>query len=155
MLNQVQVTKQRTTFLTPVVPVAADLPIHEQPYTPALLLPLPSLSSALVCDLEFVHACQYGYDDYFEEMFVRVADTSSFTDDYAFQHQMYTFADVRALVVENISLPDCERHQTTPSFCAGFVFGWLSALSKYQPSLARQGITFFVQLVKQEFTRLA
>ena len=54
MLNQAHVTTQHTTFLAPVVPVAAPLPFHELPYSPSLLLPLPDVSSALVCDLEFV-----------------------------------------------------------------------------------------------------
>ena len=63
--------------------VAADLSFHELPYSPSLLLPLPDLSSALVCDREFVDACEAGYESYFDEMVNR---------DFTFVHKNYTSA---------------------------------------------------------------
>ena len=135
MLNQVQVTKQRTTFLTPVVPVVADLPMHEQSYTPALLLPLPDLSSAIVCDVDFATACSYGFDDYFESMIQLIPAENEYGVDILFTYKPTTHKNVQALLAVELAAND-----TTLPFRVGFVFGWLSALSKYQPRLARVGV---------------
>ena len=141
MLKQAQVSTRYTTFLAPVVPVAADTPLDEMPYSPSFLLPLSTLPSSVVCDHEFVAACEYGYDDYFDSMF---------TEAFVFVHETYTSAEVHAFIVENacqekVFLPS---DVTTLSWRVGFVFGWLSALSKYQPTLANIGIQVLCSLLE-------
>ncbi len=145
MLDQAHVTTQRATFLTPVVPVVADLPIHEQPYSPSLLLPLPALSSAIVCDLDFVHACQFGYDGYFDDMVEFPAEGGTASDEFVFTHKQYTYDEVRTFVIE-----DFTPYDLSLSWRVGFIFGWLSALSKYQPDFAASGLSFLLSLVKRE-----
>ena len=76
-------------------------------------------------------ACQYGYDDYFEEMI---------NAELVFIHENYTSYKVYCFIVENVCLPENKRYLNPPSFRAGFVFGWLSALSKYQPMMAKVGV---------------
>ncbi len=143
MLNQVQVTTQRPSFLTPVVPVAADLPIHEQPYSPALLLPLPNLSSAIVCDVDFAAACSHGYESYFEEMV---------NDDFNFEHRTYTAFEVYAFIHENVFTSEelDSQFRTTFPWRVGFIFGWLSALSKYQSAAARVGMQYVCAHIRVE-----
>ena len=140
MLNQAHVTTQHTTFLAPVVPVAAPLPFHELPYSPSLLLSLPDLSSALVCNHEFVTACEYGYDGYFEEMY---------TSDLVFQQRNYTPSELSAFLHEELASSRDALHETTLAWRVGFVFGWLSAFSKYQPALVKHGLRMMVWFVRE------
>ena len=156
MLNQAQVTTQHTTFLAPVVPVTADLPIHEIPYSSSLLLSLPDLSSALVCDVEFVHACQYGYDDYFEEMIelLTPVDENTVVDEntyeFLFTYKAHTSAEVYAFILDNVrpEATPLANDATSLPWRVGFLFGWLSALSKYQPMMAKVGVQVLCSLAR-------
>ncbi len=151
MLQQSYITTQ-PLYLAPVVPVAANLPLQEVPYSPALLLPLPDLATVIVCDHDFVTACEYGYEGYFEDM----CEWNSTHDDLIFVHTSFASSEVYALVVENlhqeINIPASDR--TTLPWRVGFIFGWLSALAKYQPAQAKHGLAVLVGLVR-EIRRLA
>ena len=139
MLNYSHVNNQYLMFLTPIAPVAADLPFHELPYSPALLLPLPALSSVLVCDPDFAAFCQVGYDAYFEESF------NNMDENLPFKPKQYTFAEVSLELRKDFAcLPAGE---VSLSAWAGLFFGWLSALSKYHPAPAQTGVCLLVSLV--------
>ena len=143
MLNYSQANTQRSPFLTSVVPVAAGLPIHELPYTSALLLPLPALSSAIVCNQEFVESCEVGYGAYFELLDEWVGGSLTFV------YKPYILSQVYTLMRDEFSSSPVPC-TTSCSFRAGFVFGWLSALANYQPAHADRGLSLLVALVKKE-----
>jgi len=146
MLQQSYTSTSQPTFLTSIVPVAADVPFHV-PYSSALLLPLPDLAPAIVCNHDFVTACEYGHENYFEDMY----EWNSTHDDLIYVHKSFTSFEVFAVVQENLRqempLPDLE--QTTLPWRVGFVFGWLSALAHYQPVQAQHGLCLLVGLVRE------
>ena len=141
MLNYSHVNIQYPMVLTSIAPVAVDLPFHELLYSPALLLPLPALSSAIVCDSGFAAACESGYDGYFEEMFTDIDNNSSFTPKH------YTHAELSLELREDLAV-FLSSDDYPLSWWAGFYFGWLSALSKYQFAVAQSGVLLLVALVQ-------
>ena len=114
------------------------------PYSLSLLLPLPDLSSTLVCHIDFVEACEFGYDDYFDSLSELISGDAVENFVFRFTYQSMTLDEVRTFLMEN-TVPD----NTTLSWRIGFCFGWLSALSKYQPRIAKHGIRALVGLIRE------
>ena len=135
-----QATTQRPTLLTPTVSGVADFS-----FSPALLLPLPALASAIVCDHDFVDGCAFGYECYVEELPNPLVGES-----LVYTYTWYTFSQVYALMRNEFPpLPSIPYMAPLP-WRAGFVFGWLSALACNQPAYAERGLGFLVALVKKE-----
>ena len=124
MLNQVGVSSVIGSGITSTGPLLAvsAAAFVDLPYSPALLLD-SCFSAAITSEREFRSACEYGFDDYFEEMYQsNEADTGS-----VFVERSYTLAEVIAFVVGNARSHEARFLPSSLAWDAGFVLGWLSA----------------------------
>jgi hypothetical protein len=123
-----------TFRVTDALPVVSSIAWEEVPYAPELLLDASSLPIDIVNHAAFALGCENGYDGYFE---------------YDEELSLLSSADVLNNIHGDVlSFLDNRGGSSQPfAWYAGFSFGWLSALAKYQPLEANAGVQVLTSLV--------
>lgn len=124
-----------------VAPLASPVLFKEMEFTPALLLKA-SFDASITASAQYQEGCEYGFFDYFEEMYQMGA--SGLRD--VFVDRFYTWADVEREVVEEVAVA-AEEHDTPLWWVVGFEHAWLSALALTDRALALRGLGLLTRLV--------
>jgi hypothetical protein len=132
MLRQVE-----TPSSLSLVAVMCDLP-----YPPALLLE-SSFDASITDSDEFRRGCQWGYDAYFEDMYVeRESETA-----LVFVAKCYTWAEIVEFIIQNTLGENAPGYFISRDWRAGFGLGWLSALALTNQQEAMMGLTMLTALI--------
>jgi len=132
MLRQVE-----TCSSLPVAAVVCDLP-----YSPALLLE-SSFDASITDSDEFRRGCQWGFDAYFEDMYV----TGESETELVFVAKCYTWAEIVEFVTQNALGENAPGYFISRDWRAGFGLGWLSALALTNRREAMMGLTMLTALI--------
>lgn len=139
MLNMQEVAVSGTGPLLVLSPVDfVDVEYHA-----GLLLPVP-FDGSITEHTEYVNACQYGYEAYFEVML-----TGETFETSTFEAHFYTRTEVVKEVVDNMTKAGWSGLDSL-AWRAGFLLGWLSALALTDAVLADLGVQVLLRLVKRE-----
>jgi hypothetical protein len=136
VLNMVRVTD--------ALPIVSSIAWEDVLYAPNLLLRVSSLDTSLVEHRDFTDGCQSGYEGYFEVLW----DDDVSDDGSVFVWKAYPLSEV--LTEIHIALLDVFSVIFAPKksfpWMVGYMVGWLSALSKYQPIEADFGMQVLASL---------
>ena len=116
--------------------------MREVPYSPALLLE-SSFDASITDSDEFRKACQWGYDAYFEDMYI----TGESETALVFVAKCYTWAEIVEFVTQNALGENAPGYFISRDWRAGFGLGWLSALALTNRQEAMMGLTMLTVLI--------
>jgi len=116
--------------------------MSEVPYSPALLIE-SSFDASITDSDEFRRACQWGYDAYFEDMYV----TGESETELVFVARCYTWVEMVEFVMQNALGEHAPGYFISRDWRAGFGLGWLSALALTNRREAMMGLTMLTALI--------